>query len=117
MDTSLPFASYTAMVLFNVIDSVLTRRAIRRGYQEKNPFLKALIGKFGLDIAILLKTLTIPVLGAFFLWLFLMLLPFVFPWLTIALASLELTVVFAIGAIILFCVVCYDLFQLWKGHR
>src|SRR5271157_3146546 len=115
MDTSLAFASYTALVLLNTVDSMLTRIAIRKGYQEKNRRLKKLIEKFGLDITLLFKTLAIPIVGAFFLWLFLILLPFALPGLTTALASLDLTVIFSIGSTILFCVVCYDLFQLWKG--
>src|SRR5271157_1679088 len=114
MDTLLAFASYTALVLLNTVDSLLTRWAIRRGYQEKNPYLKKLIEKFGLDMTLLLKTLVVPVVGAFLLWLFLVLLPSALQGLTTALASLDLTVIFSTGAIILFCVVCYDLFQLWK---
>jgi maltodextrin utilization protein YvdJ len=114
MDTSLAFASYTALVLLNTVDSVLTRWAIRRGYQEKNPYLKKLIVKFGLDMTLLLKTLIVAVMGAFFLWLFLILLPFALPSVTASLASLDLTVIFSIGSTILFCVVCYDLFQLRK---
>jgi hypothetical protein len=106
MDNLLLLVSYAALVLFNSIDSILTRIAIKRGHQEKNPFMRNLIRKYGLDRAILIKSLAVPMTGVFIILVW-----------NIPILSLDLTIVFSILAILLFVVVCNGLFQLLRAWK
>jgi hypothetical protein len=103
MDNLLLLISYAALVLLNSIDSILTRIAIKRGHQEKNPYMKSLMRKYGLDRAILIKSLAIPMFGILIILLW-----------NIPILRFELTIIFTIGAIFFFVVVCNGLFQLWR---
>jgi hypothetical protein len=49
--------SLIALELLNTVDSGMTFIALRKGYRELNPSIRRLIEKYGLNRAILLKTL------------------------------------------------------------
>lgn len=60
------FALIIASLSLNVVDALLTRIGLRSGYRERNPFMRNLIEKIGLDKAMIVKSLlVVPLLVVF----------------------------------------------------
>jgi hypothetical protein len=57
MGNPLVLVSFLALIAANAVDATITRMALKKGYKEKSPFTRKMIDKFGLDTAMIIKSL------------------------------------------------------------
>jgi hypothetical protein len=106
-DNSLLLALFIASMLLNVIDALLTRVALRRGYTERIPSMRKLIEKLGLDKALIVKLLVLVLIFLFSV---------IIGW-YIPIIYLAAIILFIIVAVLFCCVVLYDCIMLLKAKN